>query len=150
MPIACAVFTFLRPHRHQITDHLIRSKKWGAATVSLKPPRTLYNSWLIFRFVWLLSTYTATSMYFMKSCNVKGVSSKCSGNLIVSPDLCFFELETSNFGYLLIFSFCWAVQSFSKIGQHWYYTFYKGPPFDFFDFLIYQKFKGGTLIKCQM
>ena len=32
----------------------------------------------------------------------------------------FFELETSNFGYLLIFSFYWAVQSFSKTGQHWY------------------------------
>ena len=30
----------------------------------------------------------------------------------------FFELETSNFGCLLIFSFCWAVKSFSKIGQH--------------------------------
>ena len=40
------------------------------------------------------------------------------------PDCCtkslFFELETSNFGHLLIFKFCWTVQSFSKIGQHWY------------------------------
>ena len=30
----------------------------------------------------------------------------------------FFELETSNFGYLLIFSIPLTVQSFSKIGQH--------------------------------
>ena len=29
----------------------------------------------------------------------------------------FIEFETSNFGYLLIFQFCWAVQSFSKIGN---------------------------------
>ena len=32
----------------------------------------------------------------------------------------FFELETSNCGYLLIFWFPLTVQSFSKIGQHWY------------------------------
>ena len=43
----------------------------------------------------------------------------------------FFELETSNFGCLLILSFRWAVLIFSKIWQHWYYTFYKGPPFEF-------------------
>ena len=30
----------------------------------------------------------------------------------------FFELETSNCGYLLVFSFPLTVQSFSKIGQH--------------------------------
>ena len=32
----------------------------------------------------------------------------------------FFELETSNCGYLLIFWFPLTVQSFSKIGQPWY------------------------------
>ena len=32
----------------------------------------------------------------------------------------FIELEASNFGYLLIFWFSLTVQSFSKIGQHWY------------------------------
>ena len=32
----------------------------------------------------------------------------------------FFELETSNFGYLLICWFCWTVQSLRKIGQHLY------------------------------
>ena len=32
----------------------------------------------------------------------------------------FFELETSNFGYLLFFWFPLTAQSFSKIGQHWY------------------------------
>ena len=34
-------------------------------------------------------------------------------------DFLFLELDTSNFGYLLIF-FPLTVQSFSKIGQHWY------------------------------
>ena len=32
----------------------------------------------------------------------------------------FFELESSNYGCLLIFQFCWAVQSFNKIGHHWH------------------------------
>ena len=36
------------------------------------------------------------------------------------PDFLFIELDTSNFGYLLIFWFCWAVQSLRKIGQHLY------------------------------
>ena len=47
----------------------------------------------------------------------------------------FIELDTSNFGYLLIFWFCWTVQSLRKIGQHLHYTFYKGPHFDIFLFL---------------
>ena len=36
----------------------------------------------------------------------------------------FLELETSNFGYLLIFWFPSTVHSVGKIGQHWY----KAPP----------------------
>ena len=32
----------------------------------------------------------------------------------------FLELETSNFDYLFIFWFFLTLQSFSKIGQHWY------------------------------
>ena len=51
------------------------------------------------------------------------------------PDFCtpflFLELETSNIGYLLIFWFPVTVQSFINIGQHWYKTFYKGPPLEF-------------------
>ena len=47
------------------------------------------------------------------------------------PDFLFLKVETSNFGYLLIFWFPLTVQSFSKIGQHWHQTFYKGPPFEF-------------------
>ena len=52
--------------------------------------------------------------------SLKGVSSKPSGNLIVVPNFYFFELETSNFGYLLIFKFSLTVQSFRKIWQHLY------------------------------
>ena len=55
----------------------------------------------------------------------------------------FLELEDPNFGYLLIFLLCSAVQSFSKI-RH----FIRVPTLMFYDFLIYQIFKGGTLIKC--
>ena len=36
------------------------------------------------------------------------------------PNFLFFEIETSNFGYLLIFKFSLTVQSFRKIGQHLY------------------------------
>ena len=36
------------------------------------------------------------------------------------PDFLFLELKTSNFGYLIIFLFPLNVQTFSKIGQHWY------------------------------
>ena len=60
----------------------------------------------------------------------------------------FFELETSNCGYLLIFWFPLTVQSFSKIGQHWFKTIYKGPPFDVFWFCNIPKIHGGTLIRC--
>ena len=55
----------------------------------------------------------------------------------------FFELETSNLGYLLIFWFPLSVQSFSKFGQHWFYTFYKGPPFEVFWFCNLPKIQRG-------
>ena len=63
------------------------------------------------------------------------------------PGFLLIELDTSNFGYLLIFLFCWTVQSLRKTGQHLHYTFYKGPPLMFFVFVIYQKFKGGDPCK---
>ena len=80
----------------------------------------------------------------------KGLSSKPSGNYIGEPYLCFFESKTSNCGFLLIFWF--ALRSFCKVSarvdnidiRH----FIRVPPLMFFDFAIYQKFKGGTLIKC--
>ena len=43
----------------------------------------------------------------------------------------FFELSMSNFDYLLFFKYCLTVQSFRKIEQLLYYTFYKGPPYEF-------------------
>ena len=46
-----------------------------------------------------------------------------------------FELKTSNFGYLLIYLFSLTMQSFRKIGQQLYQTFYNGPPLDVFLFL---------------
>ena len=55
-------------------------------------------------------------------------------------------LDASNFGYLLIFLFCWTVQSLRKIGQHLYYTFYKGPPFEFLvNYKNKKTSKGGPL-----
>ena len=50
------------------------------------------------------------------------------------PDFLFLELETSNFCYLHFFLFSITVQSFRKIGQHWFNIFYKGPPFNVFWF----------------
>ena len=64
------------------------------------------------------------------------------------PDFSFLELETSNLGYLNIFLFSLNVQSFSKIGQHWYLTFYNGPPMNFWQITKLKNIKGGTLIKC--
>ena len=45
-----------------------------------------------------------------------------------------FWVRDLKFWLLIFFKFCWAVQSFSKIGQHWYLTFYKGPTFNAFWF----------------
>ena len=63
------------------------------------------------------------------------------------PDFLFLELETSNFGYLLIFWFPLTVQSFRKIGQHWCNIFYKGPPFDVFWFCNLPKIQRGDPYK---
>ena len=62
----------------------------------------------------------------------------------------FIELDNSNFGYLLIFLFCWTVQSLRMIGQHLYNTFYKGPPFEFLVNYKNKKHQRGTLVKCVM
>ena len=73
---------------------------------------------------------------------LKGLSSQPFGNWIVVPNLWgFFELMTSNCGYMLFFLFPLTLQSFIKIGQHWYYAF-------FICFLILQftkNSKGGLL-----
>ena len=91
MPIACAVFTFLRPHRHQITDHLIRSKKWDAATASLKTPRTLYNGWLIFWFLWLHShKYVPIYMTLWNRAmwTLQSLTGKLQGRITTQGDPC--------------------------------------------------------------
>ena len=54
-----------------------------------------------------------TNLYFACSL-LKGVFSKPSGNPIVALNLCFLELETLNFGYLLIFCFPLTVQKFQQ------------------------------------
>ena len=75
---------------------------------------------------------------------LKGVSSKPSGNLIVAPILCFQSQRLQILFTCLFFKFPLPVQSFSNIGKH----FIRVPPLMFCDFVIYQKFKGGTIIKC--
>ena len=64
------------------------------------------------------------------------------------PNFLFLELETSNFAYLLIFWIPLTVQSFRKIYNIDLIYLISVPLWCFFDFVIYQKFKGGTLIKC--
>ena len=50
-----------------------------------------------------VSSYLSNSQFITQQSGLKGVSSKSSGTPIVAPNFCFFRLETSNFGYLLIF-----------------------------------------------
>ena len=47
----------------------------------------------------------------------QGLFSKPSEKYIVSPNLCFLSYRPQILATCL---FCWVVQSFSKIGQHWY------------------------------
>ena len=63
------------------------------------------------------------------------------------PDFLFLELETSNFGYLLIFWFTVTVQSFRKIGHYWCNIFHKGSPFDVFWFCNLPKIQRGDPYK---
>ena len=79
---------------------------------------------------------------------LKGVFSQTLWKVHCCAKFLFLELETSNFGYLLIFWFPLTMQSFSKIGQHWFNTFYKGPPFDVFWFCNLPKIHRGDQIKC--
>ena len=58
-----------------------------------------------------------------------------------------FELDTSNCGYLHIFWFPLIGRSFNKIGQHWYQTFYMGPPFEFLVNCKIKKHQRGAIIK---
>ena len=50
----------------------------------------------------------------VKNFILKGVFSKPSGDCIVAPNFLFFELETSNFGYLLIFLILFDYAKFQK------------------------------------
>ena len=50
----------------------------------------------------LAQFYTEEEKY-IQFVELKGVFSKLSGDCIVVPNFLFIELETSNFGYLLIF-----------------------------------------------
>ena len=60
----------------------------------------------------------------------------------------FFKLETSNFGYLLIFNFAELCKVSERLDNIDIRHFIRVPPLMFFDFLIYKKFKGRALIKC--
>ena len=65
------------------------------------------------------------------------------------PNFLFFELETSNFGYYIIFIFATLCKVWARLNKLDIRHFIRvPPPFDFFDSIITQKFKGGTLIKC--
>ena len=74
---------------------------------------------------------------------LKGVFSKPSGKRIVAPFFfLFFELETSDFGYLLIFNFVELCIVWAKLGKVDISHFIRVPPLMFFDFVICQKFLG--------
>ena len=58
-----------------------------------------------------------------------------------------FELETSNFGYMLIFWFSLTMKSFRKVGKHLYSTFYYGPPLEYLVNYKNKKHQGGDHCK---
>ena len=60
----------------------------------------------------------AENLAFYDPPSLKGVFSKLSGDKVL-----FFELESSNFGYLLIFLLHLTQLSIRMIGQHLHYTF---------------------------
>ena len=61
----------------------------------------------------------------------------------------FFVSKVRDFKFWLLayFLFPLTVRSFSKIWQHWYKTFYKGPPFDVFWFCNLPKIHRGDPYK---
>ena len=79
---------------------------------------------------------------------LKGVFSKPSGNHIVSPNLCFLSQRPQILAACLFFHFAELCKFSARLDNIDIRHFIRVPPLIFFDFLIYQKFKGGTLIKC--
>ena len=66
---------------------------------------------------------------------------------LIWGQILFIELSRYfKFWLLAFFSFCWTLLSLRKIGQHLYYTFYKGPPFEFLvNYKNKKTSKGGPL-----
>ena len=67
-----------------------------------------------------------------------GLVVKPSRNMKVAQIFLSLELATSNIGYLSFFIIYFICAKFQQD-----YTLHKSPPMMFFDFVIYQKFKGG-------
>ena len=61
----------------------------------------------------------------------------------LSPRFFVFRVRDLKFCLLAYFLNSFICAKFQKDLQHWFNIFYKGPPLMFFDFVIYQKFKGG-------
>ena len=68
------------------------------------------------------------------------------------PIFLFFELETSNFGYLLIgyFKIFFNCAKFQKYWTTFILDIYKGPPYEGLVDCKNKKHQRGTLIKCLM
>ena len=134
--LLCVVQIFLKQILFGVFSHLQVRILQTATKCVWKPPTEF-----------LFETQMALTNGLQRLKFLKGVFSKPSGKCIVALIFLFLKLETSNFGYLFIFWFPLTVQSFSKVGQHWFKTFYKGPPFDVFWFCNLPKIHRGDPYK---
>ena len=76
---------------------------------------------------------------------LKGVFSKPSRNLILGPDFCLLSYILQILATCLFFHFAELCKVSARLDNIDIRHFIRVPPLMFFDFAIYQKFKGGPL-----
>ena len=79
---------------------------------------------------------------------LNGLFSRPSGKMIVAPNLCFLSYRLQILATCLFFDFDWLCKVSAMLDNIDARHFIRVPPLMFFYFAVYQKFKGGTLIKC--
>ena len=101
--------------------------------------------WLIQVFPWGNQNICSSGMPLPE---VKGVFSKHSGNHIVAPNLCFLSKRPQILATCLFFNFAELCKVSARLDNIYIRHFPMVSPLVFFIFVIHQKFKGGTIVKC--
>ena len=91
--------------------------------------------------------YCVLKLFLFLFNGMKGVFSKPSGNLIVAPIFRFQSQRLQILATCLFFDFLNPCKVSERLDNIDVIYFQRVPPLMFFDFVIYQKFKGGTLRK---